>query len=123
MATKRNIRRDATSDEVPLVNQQGSQDRREPVKSSNARGRDKEEGATDTKVSREELLAFLLNVRDKLVEGVATPIYGMAAINCLLGLKELYGIIDEELREIARDIWLRLENAGLQLKRPPLLFT
>jgi len=121
MATKKSIRRDATSDELPLVNQ--SQERRETIKGSNTKGRDKEESATYVKVGKDELLVFLLNVRDKLVEGVATPIYGMAAIKCLMGLDELYGIIDEEVRELARDIWLRLENAGLQLKRPPLLFT
>ena len=85
-------------------------------------GVDDESRKSREPASKEELRAYLLNVSDKLVDESAAPVYGMAAINHFFNRPEIYLHLDEELREIARDIWLRLEKAGLQIKKPPLLF-
>jgi len=77
-------------------------------------------GDISTKV---ELKAFLLNVRDKMAEGVSAAIYGMSAINFVLNLPDIHGMLDNDNKELARDIWLRLKQAGVQLRNPPMLFS
>ncbi len=82
-----------------------------------------EEQAFGTISTRADLKGFLLNIRDKMAEETAAPIYALSAMNHLMTLPEIYGLIDNENKEIARDIWLRLKQAGLQLRNPPLFFT
>lgn len=72
--------------------------------------------------SKEGLRDFLLNIRDKMTERSAAPIYALSALNYVMSNAEVYGLLDNENKEIARDIWLRLKQSGFQLKDPPLLF-
>ena len=72
--------------------------------------------------SKADLEAFLLNVRDKMDEEAAPPIYALSAMNYVMSLPEVYAWFDNETKEIARDIWLRLKQAGFQLRNPPMLF-
>lgn len=69
-----------------------------------------------------DLKNFLMGIRDKMTDNVAAPVYAMSAMNHLLGMSEIYALLDNENKEIARDIWLRLKQSGLQLRNPPLLF-
>ena len=72
--------------------------------------------------SKEDLREFLLNIRDKMADGSAAPIYALSALNHVMTLPNVYDVLDKENKETARDIWLRLRQAGFQLKNPPLLF-
>ena len=76
----------------------------------------------ETVSSKAELKIVLLNIRDKMEEEVAAPIYALSAMNHLMTLPDIYSWLDNENKEIARDIWLRLKQSGLQLRNPPLLF-
>ena len=69
-----------------------------------------------------ELRSFLTSVRDKMMDEVAAPIYGLVAIEHVLNIEGIYQLLDEENKLLAREIWLRLKKAGIQLKNPPLLF-
>lgn len=69
-----------------------------------------------------DLKSFLHNVRDKMTEQVAAPVYALSAMNFIMNLPNIYKILDNECKELARDIWLRLRQSGLQIKNPPLLF-
>jgi len=69
-----------------------------------------------------DLKSFLLNVRDKMAEEVAAPIYAISAINGILTDPEHYVFLNDENKEIARDIWLRIRQAGFQVRNPPMLF-
>jgi hypothetical protein len=73
--------------------------------------------------TKAELKTFLLNVRDKMAEGSAAAIYSLSAMNFALNLPDIHGMLDNENKELARDIWLRLKQAGVQLRNPPMLFT
>lgn len=73
--------------------------------------------------SSADLKAFLQNILDRLKEDVASPIYIAGAMNHVLSLPDIYTLLDNENRELARDLWLRLKQAGLQLRNPPLLFS
>ncbi len=81
---------------------------------------------TDKKVTSfkkaADLKSFLLSVRDDMSEGAVAPIYAMSTINHVMNLDNVYALLTAENKEIARDIWLRLESAGIAIKAPSLLF-
>ena len=72
--------------------------------------------------SKADLKAFLVSIRDRMTDGSVAPIYAMSAMNSLLTMQDIYNLMDNENKEVARDIWLRLKQNGLQVKSPPLLF-
>lgn len=73
--------------------------------------------------SRKDLKSFLLNIQDKLTDGTAAPVYALSAMNRLMTLPNIYDCLDKENKELARDVWLRIKQAGFQVKNPPLLFS
>lgn len=73
--------------------------------------------------TKAELKTFLLNIRDKMAEGSAPAINSLSAMNFVMNLPDISGLLDNENKELARDVWLRLKQAGFQLRNPPLLFT
>jgi hypothetical protein len=81
-----------------------------------------EKNAHGAITSKTQLKEFLLNVRDKLADGSSAPIYTATALNYAMNLPEIYDYLTKENKEIARDIWLRLKQAGMQINNPPLLF-
>ena len=76
-----------------------------------------------TITTKKELKSFLLNIRDKIEDESAAPVYCVTAMNYVLNIPKIYELLDKENKEIARDIWLRLKSVGIQLKNPPLLFS
>ena len=94
-------------------------------KASKAKGaKEVEEAAmTSAIVTKADLKTFLLNIRDKMTEHTAAPIYAASAMNHILSMSDIYDLLDKTNKEIARDIWLRLKQAGLQMRNPPLLFS
>jgi hypothetical protein len=72
--------------------------------------------------SVEDLKKFLRSVLDKMSDDQAAPVYSLALMNHLLNLPTIYSLLDNENKELARDIWLRLKASGVQLRNPPLLF-
>jgi hypothetical protein len=81
-----------------------------------------EEKAKAEITSKAKLKEYLLNIRDKMTEGVSAPIYSLTAMNYVLNLPKIYTLLDEANKEIARDIWLRIKQAGFKIKNPSLLF-
>ena len=73
--------------------------------------------------SAADLKNFLQTILDKLKEESAASIYAASAMNFVLNLPQVYEFLSNENRELARDIWLRLKQSGLQLRNPPLLFS
>lgn len=72
--------------------------------------------------NRADLKKFLTHVQDKMMNDAAPPLYVMSALNYVLNHPNVYELMDQECREIARELWLRLKKSGLQLRNPPLLF-
>ena len=85
---------------------------------------DKEIDSFGTINNSADLKAFLHTILDKMSEEIAAPIYAVTAMNYLMNMPEIYDLLekDNEAKELARDIWLRLKASGLQLRKPPLLF-
>ena len=73
--------------------------------------------------NKSDLKNFLLSIRDKMAEDTAAPVYALTALNHIMGLPAIYSYLDDDNKELARDIWLRIKQAGFQVKNPPLLFS
>lgn len=84
---------------------------------------DESKGSVSDVNSKKDLKSFLLNIQDKLTDGTAAPVYALTAMNRILTLPNIYDCLDKENKELARDIWLRIRQAGFQIKNPPLLFS
>jgi hypothetical protein len=86
------------------------------------------DGLTSNSISsRESLKGYLENIRTKLLVDqtsnlYASPVYCLTAMNNIFNLPGIYQFLDDELKEIAREIWHHLAAAGFQIKRPSLLF-
>lgn len=78
------------------------------------------EGPISTKA---ELKKFLLRIRDRMDEDIAAPIYAVIALNHILSMSNIYTLLDNENKEVARDIWLRVKKSGMQVRNPPMLFS
>lgn len=72
--------------------------------------------------STADLKVFLISVRDRLEDDSAAPVHAVSAVTYALSLPGAGKLFDEESKEIARDLWLRIKRAGFQLRNPPLLF-
>ncbi|MCB0332212.1 MAG: hypothetical protein KDD55_01865 [Bdellovibrionales bacterium] len=70
-----------------------------------------------------DLKEYLFTIRDRMTEGVAAPINALSAMNYILNVPEITSLLNKENKELARDIWLRIKQSGVQLKNPPLLFS
>ena len=73
--------------------------------------------------SKSEPKDFLLNIRDKMTEDTAAPVYAASAMNHVLSMPDIYDLLDKTNKELCRDIWLRLKKAGFHLRIPPMLFS
>lgn len=73
-------------------------------------------------VTREELKAYAMEVRDRLLKEEAAPIFAMVAMQQVMSLDAIYDLMDKEIKEILQEIWVRLSQSGFHLNKPPLLF-
>lgn len=72
--------------------------------------------------TKQELKEFLISLREKLNDESTATIFAMSALSYVLNLPNIYELFDQDTKECARDLWLRLKTAGMQIKDPPLLF-
>ncbi len=70
----------------------------------------------------EDLKKFLSMIRDRMSDGSCPASYALSALSHVLTLPNVYQTMTDDNREIARDIWLRLKQAGFHIKSPPMLF-
>jgi hypothetical protein len=69
-----------------------------------------------------DLHSFLLNLRDRMSDETVAPIFALSALNQILNQPDIYKLMKQDSKELARDIWLRLKQAGLHVNAPVLLF-
>ena len=79
-------------------------------------------GADDRRYTRDEIAAFLGEIAKNLVKSNNTQLHSMIALNEIIQLPYAREVLDRDLLEQARDLWLKIKSSGLQLVDPPLLF-
>lgn len=72
--------------------------------------------------NREQFASYLNEIAKNIITSDATYMHSMLALNHLLRRPEAESVLDADLKNQARDIWLKVKSCGLQLVDPPLLF-
>lgn len=72
--------------------------------------------------TREEVESFLADIANKVVESQGSYLHSVLALNHLMQSTNAHEIFDENLKQQARDLWLKIRASGFQLTNPPLLF-
>ena len=87
-------------------------------------GAKKEDGSEGNKklLSRAEFAEFLTEIAKKVLDTKGSNLHSMLALNELLRQPNANDMFTGELKDQARDLWLKLKSTGLQLNHPPLLF-
>jgi hypothetical protein len=72
--------------------------------------------------TRSEVREILDAIAHKIIESNTVYMHSMLLINKLLRLPNAREIFDADLKQLARDLWIKMKSTGLQLNDPPLLF-
>lgn len=100
----------------------GKDTNKKEAKAKPSKASEKAEGELASVTNRAELKSFLTAVRDRLANRTAPPTHAASALQYVFNLPDVYDLLDKGNRELAREIWSRLKQAGVQLKDPPMLF-
>ena len=71
--------------------------------------------------SAKDLKSFLQDVKQQLESEEIAPVYALTALNHVMTLENVYDLLDNPNKKLAREIWTSLKAAGLQLENPPIL--
>ncbi len=72
--------------------------------------------------TKADLRAFITDVHERLLKDQAAPIFAMAVMQQVMSLDNIYDLLDSQNKEILQEIWVKLSQSGLHLRRPPMLF-
>ncbi|MFN8389768.1 MAG: hypothetical protein U0136_05715 [Bdellovibrionota bacterium] len=72
--------------------------------------------------TKPELEAFIAEIGRKVVDKNPAYLHSMLAVNHLLRQPNLKEVLDEEMKEQLKDIWVKLKTTGITLNDPPVLF-
>ncbi|MEY4668806.1 MAG: hypothetical protein RL518_1505 [Pseudomonadota bacterium] len=72
--------------------------------------------------TKTDLKAFITEVHDKMLKEQAAPIFAMSAMQQIMSLDNIYDLLDNQSKEILQEIWVKLQQSGFHLRKPPLLF-
>lgn len=72
--------------------------------------------------TKADLKAFITEVHDKMLKEQAAPIFAMSAMQQIMSLDNIYDLLDNQSKEILQEIWVKLQQSGFHLRKPPLLF-
>ena len=73
--------------------------------------------------TKAELESFVGDIARRVVDSNSAYLHSFLALNQVLRQPEIAHILDDELREQMKDIWVKLmKSTGLQMENPPILF-
>ena len=73
-------------------------------------------------VTKADLKVFIAEVHEKMLKEQAAPIFAMTAMQQILSLDNIYDLLDSQSKEVLQEIWVKLQQSGFHLRKPPLLF-
>ena len=83
--------------------------------------KEKSPTVTSTPTTKAELQKTLETIAQAVVGTHATYMHSMILLDHLFRLPNARELFDADLKEQARDLWLKIKSTGLQLNDPPLL--
>ena len=72
--------------------------------------------------TKKELTAFVTEIARKVVDKEPAYLHSMLALNHILRQPNLPEILDADVKEQLKDLWVKLKTTGLHLQDPPILF-
>lgn len=72
--------------------------------------------------SKSDLRQFLTVLRARMESREVAPVYACNVMQHIFNLPDISALLDQENQELARAVWLKLKQAGVQLGNPPMLF-
>jgi hypothetical protein len=72
--------------------------------------------------TREDLKSLLERISSEMVEREDVYLHSMLALDRIFRLPQADELLDEELKQQARDLWTKVKSKGVNLEDPPLLF-
>ena len=77
---------------------------------------------SDDITSSESLQTFLQSLLDRLAEDQVPPLFVFSVMNHLISSQRICALFCADSKELARDIWLRIKQSGMQVRNPVFLF-
>ena len=74
------------------------------------------------KYTKKEVSALLSEIAENVVTSDKNYLHSMLALDHIMRLPNAAELIDKDLKQQARDLWVKVKASGLQLEDPPLLF-
>jgi hypothetical protein len=81
-----------------------------------------ETGSNDREYTKAEIVDFIAEINKQIVSSTKSTMHSLLAINHILRAPNARQVVDADLKQQLKDIWLKLKSSGLQLQDPPLLF-
>ena len=76
----------------------------------------------DEITSKTDLRQFLTALKARMEGREIAPVYAFNAMQHIFNLPDVSALLDQENQDLAKAVWLKLKQAGVQLDNPPLLF-
>ena len=81
-----------------------------------------EVASNDREYTKAEIVDFIAEINKQIVSTTKSTMHSLLAINHILRAPNARQVVDADLKQQLKDIWLKLKSSGLQLQDPPLLF-
>jgi len=72
--------------------------------------------------TKKELAEFLEKIAENVIDQDKSYIHSMLALDRVFRQPNAEKLLDENLKEQARDLWLQIKSTGIQITDPPILF-
>ena len=72
--------------------------------------------------TKKEFEAFAAEIARKVVDKEPAYLHSMLAMNHILRQPNLPEVLDADLKDQLKDLWVKLKTTGLHLQDPPILF-
>ena len=82
----------------------------------------KSEPVEKESLKREDLVAYLNDISQKVLETDSSTMHSMIALDQILRLPNIDKLLDDELKAQAKDLWTKLKLSGLNINDAPILF-
>ncbi len=73
-------------------------------------------------LTKDQIKSYLVDIESKVINAEGAHMHSVIALNQILRLPNIESVMDKELKEQMRDLWVKLKSHGIQLSDPPLLF-
>lgn len=76
----------------------------------------------ETPLTREAIVELLGELSKRVIESDRCSVHCMLALNHILTHADFERVLDDDLRQQVKDIWLKLKATGIVLADPPVVF-